>query len=173
MKLISKSLFCSRIVVFPWNSCLLWCIAMTSSPGTENITVITSKLQEKLSSIKRWIFTGQKEDDINVIDLIFWKQNYETFWLSKKVVFVSEIPNTSPPPSPFLDAGTPPATASSGPQECRLCAQESNQTIGIFSKEGCERGLPEKTRLCLPILVRDQRLHYFLLSFFFIILVNP
>jgi hypothetical protein len=32
-------------------------------------------------------------------------------------------------------------------------SQESYQTVDIFGEEGCERGLPEKTRLCLPVLV--------------------
>jgi hypothetical protein len=70
-----------------------------------------------------------------------------------------KLSDTSPPPSPFLEAGTPPApiAASSGPEECRLCANETDQAIDIFGKEGCRRGLPEKTRLCLPILVRILR----------------
>ena len=63
----------------------------------------------------------------------------------------------SPPPSPLLDASTPPTqlppSASATSRECRLCAQESDAVVDIFGKEGSERGLPEKVRLCLPVLV--------------------
>jgi len=59
--------------------------------------------------------------------------------------------------SPFLDAATPTPhgqASSRGPRECRLCAQESDGAFDIFGKDGRARGLPDKIKLCLPILVR-------------------
>lgn len=65
------------------------------------------------------------------------------------------IPEASPPASPFLKISTPPAGVLE-PRECRLCARESTSVIDIFSEAGKERGLPEKTRLCLPIHISED-----------------
>ena len=54
--------------------------------------------------------------------------------------------------TPFLGPVTP-----SGPEPkmevCRVCAKEGPNFVGIFSEAGKARGLPEKVKQCLPILV--------------------
>ena len=54
--------------------------------------------------------------------------------------------------TPYLGPVTP-----SGPETkmevCRVCAKEGPNFIGIFSEAGKARGLPEKAKQCLPILV--------------------
>ncbi len=66
---------------------------------------------------------------------------------------------SSPPPgdpkplSPPVPAKEDPGPAPA-PPTCRLCAKESEGAVDIFSDSGRERGLPEKCRQCLPVLVR-------------------
>ena len=49
-------------------------------------------------------------------------------------------PVTPPGPPPQMDV-------------CRVCAKEGPNLVHIFSEAGKARGLPEKVKQCLPILV--------------------
>ena len=62
-------------------------------------------------------------------------------------------PEASPPPSPVVEAGTPPPPEEPIQNRCRLCAKDTIDWIDIFGESGKQQGLPEKVRLCLPVLV--------------------
>ena len=62
-------------------------------------------------------------------------------------------PEASPPPSPVVEAGTPPPPEEPIQNRCRLCAKDTIDWIDIFSESGKQQGLPEKCQLCLPVLV--------------------
>ena len=65
-------------------------------------------------------------------------------------------PEASPPPSPVVEAGTPPLAEDPIQNRCRLCAKETIDWIDIFGEHGKQQGLPEKVRLCLPVLVSSS-----------------
>ena len=64
-------------------------------------------------------------------------------------------PEASPPPSPIVEAQTPPPVEEPITSRCRLCAKDTTESLDIFGEEGKSRGLPEKVRLCLPVLVSN------------------
>ena len=64
-------------------------------------------------------------------------------------------PEASPPPSPVVEAGTPPPPEEPVQNRCRLCAKDTTDWVDIFGENGKQRGLPEKVRLCLPVLVSN------------------
>ena len=42
---------------------------------------------------------------------------------------------------------------------CRLCAEETTESINIFSSKGQEMCLPEKIQKCLPVVVSTDHFH--------------
>ena len=54
-----------------------------------------------------------------------------------------------PPPSPSPPPTPPPA------EVCRLCGEEGDDKVEVFSEEGRSMGLPEKCHNCLPLLVSE------------------
>ena len=74
-------------------------------------------------------------------------------------------PEASPPPSPVMEAGTPPAPEEPIQNRCRLCAKDTTDWIDIFGEAGKQQGLPEKVRLCLPVLVSNTTIFFMLLLY--------
>lgn len=132
-------------------------------------TCVLQKIQLQITNWHKLIFV------LVVLILLLWLSISGHFLVSLTTLLCSvgmsltsllPMPMTKSPPqsSPMIDASTTatlpeptstsPSVSASPSRECRLCAQESDDVIDIFGKQGCERGLPEKVRLCLPVLVR-------------------
>ena len=55
---------------------------------------------------------------------------------------------------------------------CRLCAKEDVNSIEIFSEAGKARELPEKVKLCLPVLVSNAMFLFFYCDALFVLLCS-
>ena len=73
-------------------------------------------------------------------------------------------PEASPAPSPLMEGGTPPPPEEPIQNRCRLCAKDTTDWIDIFGETGKQQGLPEKVRLCLPVLVSSITIFLYIVT---------
>lgn len=73
-------------------------------------------------------------------------------------------PEASPPPSPVMGDRTPPPPEEPIQNRCRLCAKDTIDWIDIFGEAGKQQGLPEKVRLCLPVLVSSITIFLYIVT---------